>query len=96
MTKELKEFNGIKVGDTVYVSDLYNTQGATYILDGSTYVQDPEKIGKGTVIAMFDWDSDLSGTPYFKVGNTDLVISGKRFEEEDVIPTIYYEEEDNK
>lgn len=90
---ELKESNGIKVGDTVYVLDLYHTKGATFILDGSTYKRSLEKIGVGKVLAIYDWDSDLSETPYLQGGNKDVIISGRREEDDEVIPFIVSEEE---
>ena len=95
---ELKESNGIKVGDIVYVSDLlYDTQGAIFILDGSTYKQDSKKTGKGKVIAIYDWNSDLSECPYMIVKNgiRNLAVSGVRPSEEEYIPYYIYEEEED-
>ena len=71
MLKSYKEYQGFKVGDTVYIGDLWNIAGIVFLIRESTYKPSPVKRGIGELRFICDegyhfWD-DIKDNDYFVV-----------------------------
>lgn len=79
MPKKYNEYNGFKVGDLAYVSDLLVQDGMLFLLDKETYQQHFPKIGVGKIIFICD-----SGYPFRKEieDGTYLLIDGEDDDED--------------
>lgn len=70
MPKKYNEYNGFKVGDTVFASKLLDSDDIVFILDGKTYKPDMKNLGIGEIILICDLGYNFKD----ELGNLDYVV----------------------
>ena len=86
MEKELKtyqEYNGFKVGDRAYLSDLWSQDGITFLLEEKSYKQNIDKAGSAKILAICDTGFDFRSLGF---NEDDYFLAQGEWEEE-----VYYE-----